>query len=168
MLLPNNKNIRRSPAGRTTWSTNDVTVVPTNSIVEGFAALLAYDPDASPDANAEAMRASACNVVAGEVTHAVRDTTTDAGEVHVGDWIGLGAEGVLAIADSIAAASNHLLRTPDPSRARTAHHHRRRRVHARQHPPDHRVSRRGVSPRRRSKSTTAASRSTPTTSASSE
>jgi hypothetical protein len=37
---------------------------------------------------------SACNVVAGEVTRAVRDTTTDAGDVHEGDWIGLGANGV--------------------------------------------------------------------------
>jgi hypothetical protein len=31
--------------------------------------------------------------VAGEVTQAVRDTTTDAGFVHVGDWIGLGRQG---------------------------------------------------------------------------
>jgi dihydroxyacetone kinase-like predicted kinase len=30
-----------------------VTVVPTNSIVEGFAALLAYDPDASAEDNAQ-------------------------------------------------------------------------------------------------------------------
>jgi hypothetical protein len=57
------------------------------------------------------MRASACNVVAGEVTRAVRDTSTDAGDVREGDWIGLGAKGVLAIADSIAAASNRLLAT---------------------------------------------------------
>jgi dihydroxyacetone kinase-like predicted kinase len=48
-------------------------------------------------------------VVAGEVTQAVRDTTTDAGDVRVGDWIGLGATGVLSIADSIAVASNKLL-----------------------------------------------------------
>ena len=65
----------------------------TNSIVEGFAALLEYDPDASAEENAQSMTASACNVVAGEVTQAVRDTTTDVGEVHVGDWIGLGADG---------------------------------------------------------------------------
>ncbi len=71
--------------------------------------MLAYDPDASAEQNAQAMSASACNVVAGEVTQAVRDTTTDAGEVHVGDWIGLNASGVLSVADSIAGASNALL-----------------------------------------------------------
>ena len=55
------------------------------------------------------MAASACNVVAGEVTRAVRDTTTDVGEVHVGDWIGLSSKGVRSIDHSIAGASNRLL-----------------------------------------------------------
>jgi dihydroxyacetone kinase-like predicted kinase len=111
ILLPNNKNITPVAAQVDDQVDEHVAVVATNSIVEGFAALLAYDPDASLDANAEAMRSSACNVVAGEVTRAVRDASTDAGDVREGDWIGLGAKGVLAIADSIAAASNQLLAT---------------------------------------------------------
>jgi len=111
ILLPNNKNITPVAAQVNDLVDERVAVVATNSIVEGFAALLAYDPDASLEANATAMGASACNVVAGEVTRAVRDTSTDAGDVHEGDWIGLGGGGVLAIADSIAAASNALLAT---------------------------------------------------------
>jgi dihydroxyacetone kinase-like predicted kinase len=47
--------------------------------------------------------------VAAEVTQAIRDTSTDAGQVHVGDWIGLNAEGVRSVADSIAGAANKLL-----------------------------------------------------------
>jgi hypothetical protein len=109
VLLPNNKNIRPVAEQVAGLVEQTVRVVPTSSIVEGFAALLAYDPDASAEQNAEAMGASACNVVAGEVTQAVRDTSTDAGEVHVGDWIGLGAKGVESIAGSIAGASNELL-----------------------------------------------------------
>jgi DAK2 domain fusion protein YloV len=109
VLLPNNKNVRPVAEQVAGLVEQQVGVVPTNSIVEGFAALLAYDPDASLEQNLTAMKASACNVVAGEITQAVRDTTTDVGEVHVGDWIGLGATGVLSIADSIAAASNQLL-----------------------------------------------------------
>jgi DAK2 domain fusion protein YloV len=109
VILPNNKNIQPVAEQVDDLVDESVYVIPTSSIVEGFAALLAYDPDASAKDNAVAMRASACNVVAGEVTQAVRDTTTDAGEVHVGDWIGLGAGGVLSIADSIAVASNRLL-----------------------------------------------------------
>ncbi len=97
VILPNNKNIRPVAEQVDGLVGQTVTVVPTSSIVEGFAALLNYDPDASAAANAEAMRASACNVVAGEVTQAVRDTATDVGEVREGDWIGLGPAGVLSV-----------------------------------------------------------------------
>ena len=109
VLLPNNKNIRPVAEQVNALVDQVVTVVPTNSIVEGFAALLEYDPDASAEENLVAMSVSASNVVAGEVTRAVRDATTDAGEVHVGDWIGLDATGVRSMADSIATASNRLL-----------------------------------------------------------
>ena len=109
VILPNNKNIQPVAEQVVGLVSQSVAVVATTSIVEGFAALLAYDPDATLEANAAAMTASACNVVAGEITQAVRDTTTDAGEVKEGDWIGLGAAGVLSVAGSIAAASNQLL-----------------------------------------------------------
>jgi uncharacterized protein len=111
VLLPNNKNIRPVAEQVDALVDQHVTVVATNSIVEGFAALLAYDPDASGEDNARAMCESATHVVAGEVTRAVRDTTTDVGQVHEGDWIGLSAKGVLSIADSIATAANQLLAT---------------------------------------------------------
>lgn len=110
VLLPNNKNIRAVAEQVDGLVDQTVTVVPTNSIVEGFAALLEYDPDASAEQNAILMRTSACNVVAGEVTQAVRDTTTDVGDVQVGDWIGLSSEGVRSVDGSIAGASTRLLR----------------------------------------------------------
>ncbi|HEV2427140.1 MAG TPA: hypothetical protein VGS61_02835, partial [Acidimicrobiales bacterium] len=71
----------------------------------------AYDPDATAEANAKAMGESARRVVTGEVTRAVRDAATDAGDVHEGDWIGLSASGVRSVADSIALAANRLLAT---------------------------------------------------------
>ncbi len=108
ILLPNNKNIR--PVAEQVANLIDlpVGVVPTNSIVEGFAALLAYDPDASAEENQVAMAASAAHVIAAEITQAVRDTETDAGLVKVGDWIGLNAKGVVSIADSISLAASGL------------------------------------------------------------
>jgi DAK2 domain fusion protein YloV len=109
VLLPNNKNIVPVAQQVNELVEQLVTVVPTRSIVEGFAALLEYDPDASAEENAKIMGISACHVVAGEVTQAVRDTSTDAGQVHVGDWIGLDDRGVQSIADSIALASSQLL-----------------------------------------------------------
>ena len=167
VILPNNKNIKPVAEQVAGLVEESVGVVATNSIVEGFAALLAYDPDASLDANVASMRASACNVVAGEVTRAVRDSATDAGPVHEGDWIGLGASGVLSIADSIAGASSQLLATlvrPSTSSSPSS-----RATGRRPRTPDGSPS---FSPRSSlrsaSRCTTGASRSTPTTSASSE
>ena len=111
MILPNNKNIRPVAEQVDALVDAQVCVVPTTSIVEGFAALLAYDPDAGAPANAAAMTESARRVVAGEVTRAVRDASTDAGEVHEGDWIGLAASGVRSVADSISLAASRLLAT---------------------------------------------------------
>ena len=109
IILPNNRNIRAVAEQVDKLVDVDVRVVPTDSIVEGFAALLSYDPDAGVEENHQTMSASAQHVVAGEVTRAVRDTHTDAGEVTTGDWIGLGAGGVLAIADSIEEVTAKLL-----------------------------------------------------------
>jgi DAK2 domain fusion protein YloV len=109
VILPNNANIRPVAEQVAGLVDGTVRVVPTASIVEGFAALLAYDPAADADHNAIAMAASAAHVMAGEVTRAVRDTWTDVGEVHAGDWIGLSARGVRAVSESVAGAATALL-----------------------------------------------------------
>jgi len=83
--------------------------VPTGSIVEGFAALLAYDPAATVDENVEAMAASAQRVLPAEVTRAVRDTDSEIGPVHEGDWIGLSRDGLVSVADSLPVATISLL-----------------------------------------------------------
>ena len=109
IILPNNRNIRAVAEQVDSLVDIDVRVVATDSIVEGFAALLSYDPDARVDENFTSMSVSAQHVVAGEVTRAVRDTQTDAGDVVTGDWIGLGAGGVLAIAPSVEEVNAQLL-----------------------------------------------------------
>jgi hypothetical protein len=109
VLLPNNKNIVPVAQQVATLSELSVHVVPTASIVEGFAALLAYDPAAAGESNAAAMIASAQHVIAAEVTQAVRDTMTEVGEVHVGDWIGLTRTGIHSVAESVAVAACALL-----------------------------------------------------------
>ncbi len=109
VLLPNNSNIVPVANQVNSLVIQEVAVAPTNSIVEGFAALLAYDPNATAAHNAAAMSEAARHVVAGEVTRAVRDTTTDAGPVKRGDWIGLNADGVVSVAESLGTACNGLL-----------------------------------------------------------
>jgi uncharacterized protein len=109
IVLPNNKNIQPVAEQVDALSAKTVRVVPTGSIVEGFAALLAYDPGAEVEANEQAMRASAARVLPAEVTRAVRDAVTDVGPVRQGDWIGLSRDGVVAVAGSAVGATFALL-----------------------------------------------------------
>ena len=109
VILPNNKNIRPVAEQVDSLSGKKVRVVATGSIVEGFAALLAYDPAAAVDANVASMTESAARVVPAEVTRAVRDSVTDAGEVHEGDYIGISRDGVVAIADNPVVCTRLLL-----------------------------------------------------------
>ncbi len=109
VILPNNKNIRPVAEQVDALCSKTVRVVATGSIVEGFAALLAYDPEAGADANVASMTESAARVVPAEVTRAVRDSLTDAGEVHEGDFIGISRDGVVAIADNPVVCTRLLL-----------------------------------------------------------
>jgi dihydroxyacetone kinase-like predicted kinase len=109
VILPNNKNIRPVAEQVDALSEKTVRVVATGSIVEGFAALLAYDPAAGADENVAAMTASAAHVVPAEITRAVRDTVTDAGDVREGDYIGISRDGVIAVADSVVMCARLLL-----------------------------------------------------------
>ncbi len=104
IVLPNNKNI--VPVARQVPELADrpVSVVPTTAVVEALAALVAYDPDASLEANTAAMDKAASLVRAGEVTQAVRDSVAECGPIAAGDWIAITRDGVSAAAKSAADA----------------------------------------------------------------
>ena len=109
IVLPNNGNIRPVANRVDELSAKHVWVVPTETIAEGFAALLAYDPEAGGEANAVAMEATARKVVPGEVTRAVRDSETPAGSVRTGDWLGLSRDGIEVVGDTLTDAACALL-----------------------------------------------------------
>ncbi len=114
VILPNNKNIIPVAKQVDGLTKKEVRVVPTCSMPEALAALVAYDPEASAEHNGSAMAKAAAAVVTGEVTTAVRDTKTDAGDVKAGDSIGLvRGDGVVAIApttfDCVAALLKHIV-----------------------------------------------------------
>ncbi|HVM55595.1 MAG TPA: hypothetical protein VM262_20590, partial [Acidimicrobiales bacterium] len=109
IILPNNKNIIPVAEQVDDLAARRVRVVPTRGIAEGFAALLAYDPDADADANREAMAEAAGNVVAGEVTRAVRASTCDVGPIAEGDFIGIARDGIRSIDRTVDGATILLL-----------------------------------------------------------
>jgi len=109
VVLPNNSNIvpvARQAAG---LATKQVFVVPTRGVQEGFAALLEYDPSSSGEDNARLMEEAAQRIVAGEVTRAVRATSCAAGDVVVGDFIGLSRAGIESVGKGLADATIGLL-----------------------------------------------------------
>jgi len=111
VILPNNKNIIPVAQQVDGLTKKEVRVVPTCSMPEALAALVAYDPEASAEHNGSEMAKAAAAVVTGEVTTAVRDTKTDAGAVKAGDSIGLvRGDGVVAIAPDVLECSTALLK----------------------------------------------------------
>ena len=109
VVLPNNKNIVPVAQAVRELTDKKVRVVPTTSVAEGFASLLAYDPEATADENHEAMAAAAARVIPGEVTRAVRSSDSPAGPIEAGDWLGLTREGIAAVESGAADAACALL-----------------------------------------------------------
>jgi len=110
VILPNNKNIIPVAEQVGALTNKTVVVVPTTSMPEALAALVVYDPEADAEENRAEMAEAAESVVTGELTQAVRDSSTPAGAVHVGDWIGLvRGDGIVAVGESMAATALTLL-----------------------------------------------------------
>lgn len=103
VILPNNKNIIPVAEQIDALTDKSVAVIPTRSMPEALAALVVYDPEAGVEENSDEMCAAAASVRTGEVTRAVRSSTSAVGSIAEGDWIGLvGGDGIVSIGQSIA------------------------------------------------------------------
>jgi DAK2 domain fusion protein YloV len=125
VVLPNNKNVVPAAEELDALTTKAIHVVPTRSIPQGIAALLAYAIDGDPAGVADAMARAAEEVRTGELTRAVRDARTAAGAIAKGDWLGLidGRVEVIAGTGRFTRFVDRLLRLvgrPEPDRRRAA------------------------------------------------
>jgi uncharacterized protein len=109
IVLPNNKNIVPVAEQVHELTARRVAVVPTQAVVEALAALVAYDPQATVDANAAAMTEAVQRVRTGEITQAVRDGAGDAGPIKAGDWIAISRDGVWVVEKTAADAAIRLV-----------------------------------------------------------
>ncbi len=89
IILPNNGNILMTANQVAELTSKKVKVVPSRTIPQGLAAMLAASPSVSADKLAAKMEESLSRVKTGEVTFAVRDTTIDGQKVKKGAIIGL-------------------------------------------------------------------------------
>ena len=103
IFLPNNKNIVLT-AKQVAANDPTVHVVPTRSVPQGVAALLAYNPLSTLEENLAAMESTLPEVTTIEITQAVRDTSVDGVAVRLGDYIALLDDDLVLTADSAEEA----------------------------------------------------------------
>jgi dihydroxyacetone kinase-like predicted kinase len=131
ILLPNNPNVipaARQAAGIANGSAGEpaqplqepgsreprLYVVPTRSLPQGLAALLAFNPEAGSEANLSAMEAALSAVRTVEVTRAVRPATIGGLTVEEGQYIGLLDGDLVAAGGSALAALQQALARGNP------------------------------------------------------
>lgn len=101
-ILPNNKNIILAANQAQALTTDkEVIVIPTKTIPQGITAVINYVPEKSSKDNEAAMTESINNVKTGQITYAVRDTRIDDKEIHEGDIMSIGDQGILAVGQDI-------------------------------------------------------------------
>jgi DAK2 domain fusion protein YloV len=89
LLLPNNKNVVLAAAQVDGLTEKSIEVLPTKTMPQGIAAVVAFHPERSLAENVAAMREAAEHVQTIEVTHAVRDSRSNGLVVRKGDVIAL-------------------------------------------------------------------------------
>lgn len=113
-ILPNNKNIIMAAEQTVDLVDEKIIVIPTKTVPQGMAAILAFNPALSQEENQSAMKAAISQVKTGQITFAVRDTTIDGFTIENGDFMGL-EEGKIKVLDKnkLQAAKNLLTKMID-------------------------------------------------------
>ena len=95
-LIPNNSNIILSAEQARDISDREIIVIPSKSVPQGIAAMLAFSENASKEENKENMIDAIGSVIDASVTYAVRDTTMGEKEIHKDDIIGIASKDIVS------------------------------------------------------------------------
>lgn len=101
IILPNNSNIVMAARQAAELSDKEVIVVPTRTIPQGIAALLALNFQADLQTNARFMHTAADDVESGEITTATRSVELDGVKVEAGEVIGIVNERLVAAGPTV-------------------------------------------------------------------
>lgn len=108
-VLPNNPNVLLAAQQAAELANRPVTVIPTRSIPQGMAAMLAFQEDEPADVNARRMQEVMEQVLTGQVTKAVRDTRMDDLDIREGHYIGIIEKTIVASGEELFATVCRLL-----------------------------------------------------------
>lgn len=110
-VLPNNKNIRMvAKQAAEMTKERSIWVIPTETVPEGIAALIAYNPDAGIKENLSAMEDAFRKVTTMSVTYAVRDTKVGRFQIAKGQHLGLVENTIACVTDSAHDCMMQLVR----------------------------------------------------------
>ena len=109
-VLPNNSNIILAAQQAVDLVDNKtLIVIPSKSIPQGLAAILAFQEKADARTNTDAMNESLRRVKSGQVTYAVRDTNMDGIDIKQGHFIGIQDGRIVSSQPSLMDACKKLL-----------------------------------------------------------
>ncbi|QHZ46763.1 MULTISPECIES: DAK2 domain-containing protein [Bacillus] len=89
VILPNNSNIVMAANQAADVAEQNVIVIPTKTVPQGMAALVAFNPALDAEENRANMLEAIDDVKSGQVTYAVRDTNIDGIDIKKGDFMGI-------------------------------------------------------------------------------
>lgn len=101
-IIPNNGNIILSAEQARDISDRNVIVIPSKSVPQGIAAILAYNENNSIEENETQMKEALDSIIDASVTYAVRDTKVSGKEVHENDIIGLATKEIIECGKDIS------------------------------------------------------------------
>ena len=89
ILLPNNKNIILTASQAQSLTSKEIAVVPTRTLPQGVAALIAFNYEGTLEENVQAMEEAVAGVKTVEITKAVRSTQIKGLKIKRGQFIGI-------------------------------------------------------------------------------
>jgi DAK2 domain fusion protein YloV len=102
ILLPNNKNIILAASQAKSLASKDITVIPSRTMPQGIAALIAFNYDGAMEENVQAMEDAVATVKTVEITEAARSTQLQGLKIKKGQVIAiLDDEKLLAADDDV-------------------------------------------------------------------
>ena len=115
IVLPNNANVLLAVTQAAEQTPRALRVVPTRSLPQGVAALLAFNYEADLDTNARLMEEAAGRVRTIELTRAVRSAQLQGWQVERGQCLGLLDDELVAVADDLVTAGLDALARCEPA-----------------------------------------------------
>ena len=105
IILPNNKNIILTASQVQTLTSKKIAVIPTKTVPQGVAALLAFNYEGSLEDNMHSMEEAMKSVRTVEVTKAVRDTKINSLRIKEGQAIGILDDEDIVVADNTVSVA---------------------------------------------------------------